>query len=253
MIMLDWIRAELQEGRLHFTGYREVQLDHIYSQNEEDDQKWRRVFNFANTSSSTMRYMMLRVTGIHRHFNPNSLRRTARHRVDLDLANPPVRPPLPPQYSTPINDGNHLAGNAFEAKWVAAHFDMLFPHFRIESRIDGMQVNEVRPFSDQMVVVDVYHCIVWNFVVTLKVEKLPNAHRRNMRFRAIPHIAVHRHRNMRFQARPVIAVHRHRNMRFQARPVIAVHRLELRPPQQQFNNYPFPPVDDGHDENIDDN
>ena len=131
---------------------------------------------------------------------------------------PGEMPPPPPQFAMPINHWNHLAGNAFEAKWVAAHFDMLFPHFRVESRIDGMQDNQVRPSNDQMVVVDVHHHIDWNFVVTLNVRKLPNAPDGKMRFRA--------------------------------RPFIAVHRLELRPPQQQFTNYPFPPVGGGHDENI---
>ena len=222
-IMLDWIRAESQAWRLHITGYREVQLHHIYSQNEEDDQKWGRVLDFANTSSSTLRYIMLRVTGLNQLFCPHAPRDTARHRVDADLEIPREGPPLPPQYSTAINHGNHLAGNASEAKWVAAHFDMLFPHFRIVSRIDGMQVGQVRPSNDQMVVVDVHHHIVWNFVVTLSVGKLLNAP--------------------------------DGKMRFQARPFIAVHRLELRPPQLQFTNYlfqqPLPQVGSSLDDNID--
>ena len=218
MIMLDWIRAESQAERLHYTGYREVQLHHIYSQNQYDDEMWGRIFDFARTSSATLRYIMLRVTGLNQHFNPEGPGNPARNRVNADLAMPGQMPPPQPQFATPINHGNHLAGNASEAKWVAAHFDMLFPHFRIESRIDGMQDNQVQSSNDQMVVVDVHHRIVWNFIVTLTVTKLPNAPHGTMRFRAIPFIAV--------------------------------HRLELKPPQQQLINYPFRPVGGGHDENI---
>ena len=161
--------------------------------------------------------MMLRVTDIHRHYHHGSLGRRARNRVDEDLANPDQMPPPRPKFARPINHWNHLPRNRFEAEWVAAHFDILFSHSHIKSRMDRMQVNKGRTFKDQMVVVDIHHCIVWNFFVTLEVEKLPNA--------------------------------RDRKLRFQARPFIAVHRLELRPSKEQIHQLP---VDDGHDENIDD-
>ena len=224
-IMLDWIRTESQAGRLHYTGYREVQLHQIYSQNQDDNQMWSRVFDFGRTSSSTLRLIMLRVTGLDQYFDPEGPGHPARNLIDADLAEDGQMPLPPQQYTTLLNNGNHLAGNAFEARWVAAHFDMLFPHFRIESRIDGMQDNQVRSLNDQMVVVDLHHRIAWNFVVTLKVTRL-NAPTGKMRFLAIPFIAVHR---------------------------LELNPPQLNPPQQQLTNYPFPPpLGSDQDENIED-
>ena len=229
-IALEWISDELKAKELHTTGLHVTQLDHIYSQDidNDNDKRWKNIYDFARTSSSTLRYIMLRVTGLSEYYKGDSFGKTALGRVEADLNQTREGPPLPPEYSTPINAGKCLAGNVYEAKWVAAHFDMLFPHFRIERRINGIKdgkldvikVNETRLLDDKMVVVNFREHIVWEFSVTLTVKRLRNAPNRKKRWR------------------------------FKATPIIVVYRRELRPPQQRFTDYRFPVDHNDLDENI---
>ena len=104
--------------------------------------------------------MMLHITGLWQYHHPVPSEPSRSRNAGAILA-----PPPPEAYSTPINAGNHLAGNRFEAQWFSAHFDMLFPHFHIENLLSGIAVYEKRNFSNQLVAVDHQHFVVWNVII----------------------------------------------------------------------------------------
>ena len=131
--------------------------------------------------------MMLHITGLWQYHHPVPSEPSRSRNAGAILA-----PPPPEAYSTPINAGNHLAGNRFEAQWFSAHFDMLFPHFHIENLLSGIAVYEKRNFSNQLVAVDHQHFVVWNVITTLIVMRHPSKLNGRLVFQCEPFIAVYR-------------------------------------------------------------
>ena len=187
--VIEWI-AEQRTPRygLDVTGYREIQLSYISGDNMHYDCLWGRMYDFSRTAQATLRYLMLTVTGLIQFHDPGFGKRAKpRNQSHVYI-------PCPhPKYSKEINYGNHLAGSKYEAQWISAHFDMLFPHFHIENRLEGLRLYEERQFFDSIVIIDIHHHVVWNLVVTLTVRKLYEApYGSPFQLLAIPLLAVHR-------------------------------------------------------------
>lgn len=198
--IFQWMTGEKDAGRLQLTGSGQIQLDHIYSNNPVNDMYWGRVYDFSRTTAATLRYLMLKITGVIGYYTHNTT--IIEQRVNADLS----RPGQEIEWGTPINDGNFLANDGISANWVAAHFDMMFPHFLIESRIQGA----CAPFQlfNQMIVINRQHGMVWNFLISLNI------------------------RNINYEVGM-----------YEAIPLIVVYRLEptFQPPQigPQLQNYPY--------------
>ena len=112
-----------------------------------------------------------------------------------------------------MNAGGVLASSKVEAEWVSAHFDMLFPHFHIENRIQNLHPGPL-PVSmrDKMIVVNVASNTVWEFIITLSVTRWPD-----------------------------IVLGLQRKKVFNAIPIIIVYRLETQGMPLMHMNYPFYP------------
>lgn len=111
---------EKREERLQQTGYGQIQLDYIYSNNPGNDRHWRRDFDFCRTTAATLRYLMLKITGVIDYYTHDTT--IIERRVNADLR----RPGQEVRQGTPINDGNFLAYDGISANWVAVRFDMMF-------------------------------------------------------------------------------------------------------------------------------
>ena len=185
--ILHWIGTQKGNHGLRITGYHEVRLPYI-SGNEEDPQQWQRVYDFSRTVHVTLRYLMLTVAGI-LHFHDPGLSEPSktRNRDSMVVT-------VDPRLNREINHNNHLAQNVYEAQWVSAHFDMLFPHFHIENLLNGIGVGERRYIpSNELVIVDTTHRVVWNVIVSLSVTSLINAQfPGKLRFEAIPTLTFYR-------------------------------------------------------------
>ena len=184
--------AEVGAGRLRQTGSCRIQLDHVYSNDRDNglNRAWSREYDFSRTTAATLRYLMLRVTRLSGPglFDHDTLSQPALGRVVTDLQNPQqiVRE------GVEMNAGGLLANTRVEAEWVSAHFDMLFPHFHIENRIQNLQPGQ-RPVSmrDEMIVVNRERNTVWDFIITLSVTRLPDIQHKKV-FNALPIIIVYR-------------------------------------------------------------
>ena len=96
-------------------------------------------------------------------------------------------------HNTKVNAGKRLANNKNEAQWVSAHFDMLLPHFHIINLYSSLKdVGNTQSQSFQMVVINVRHNIVWQFIGTLKVTRrqLPRDKLKGECLEAVPFLAV---------------------------------------------------------------
>ena len=61
--------------------------------------------------------------------------------------------------------------NRYEAQWLSAHFDMLLPHFFVEKQLENIQLHRVRALpTNELVVVDINNDIIWQIIVSLRVE-----------------------------------------------------------------------------------
>ena len=71
---------------------------------------------------------------------------------------------------------------------------MLFPHFHIENLLDGIGVWERRFIpSNELVIVDTTHRVVWNVIVSLNVTRLvKDQFPGKVRFEAIPMLTFYR-------------------------------------------------------------
>ena len=191
-----WMRAEQRRG-LEVTEYCEIRRPFINGNAEPHNpanprpREWSRMYDFSRTAHAILRLMMLKVTELIQLHNPE-IAQAVRRRNE---ANFDVPAPVP-RYNRPINHGNHLAGDEYEAQWITAHFDMLFPHFYIENRLNGIQINEVRALrNNQLVIVDTRYHVVWEMIVSLDITRLEDPDPRLgvpvlWRFNAIPNVAV---------------------------------------------------------------
>ena len=197
---------------LQITGYRTIQADYIREAdgNEQGRLRWKSVYDFSRTAAPVMRFHMLTVTGLLAHFGPKI---GERNRIDAGMReNIPV-----PGYGTP-NSGNHLAADEHEAMCVSAHFDMMFPYFSIKHRLRGIQDNQIVLLSNELIIVDTNHNVVWNIIVTLDVTQLRHSARtpKFVELSAVPHLVV--------------------------------YRLDLTPPTRQLPALPFPDPDGDEEE-----
>lgn len=139
------------------------------------------MYDFSRTVGATLRLMMLKGTGLLEYHDP-ALKATARGRNEFYMK--------PQTSGTSINDLGRLAGNTYEAQWVSAYFDMLFPHFFLENQLTGIVPGEPRSLpTNELIVLDIHHHVFWQMEVSLKVEKLeapPNF----VRFEAKPTFTV---------------------------------------------------------------
>ena len=188
--IFQWMTAEVGAGRLRQTGNCRIQLDHIYGNDRGLDRAWGRDYDFSRTAAATLRYLMLRVTrmlgpDLYKH---DILSQPGLGRVVTDLQNPEqiVRE------GVEMNAGDLLASNKVEAEWVSAHFDMLFPHFHIENRIQNLHPGgPAVSLRDEMIVINIASHTVWDFIITLSVSRLPDVQHKKV-FNALPIIIVYR-------------------------------------------------------------
>lgn len=180
----DWINGELKAERFRSTGSCSVKLKFI-SGNDEDKhcaQRWTRMIDFSRTASATIRYMMLHGTGLLKYHNPK-ISYPAKSRNKARISCTPL--------GTAINDDDRLARNAYEAKWISARFDMLFPHFHVENQLEGIKRGEVKSLpTNQLLVMDTHHHTVWRITVALRVTRLEYD---NYWFKAVPSVQVDRY------------------------------------------------------------
>ena len=134
--------------------------------------------------------MMLKATGLIDLVDPEISEPARKRNVDKLQFVPTIQ-----GCDRPINDGNHLAADKEEAKWLTAHFDMLFPNFYLESQLSGIKVNEQRPLrTKELIIIDSHHHVIWSMVVSLHITKIEDSPppKPKKQFIAIPNVAVTR-------------------------------------------------------------
>ena len=135
--------AAAAKHNLQITGAETVQLDFISGNGRDEYPKeWKRMYDFTRTVDVTLRLMMLKATGLIELHDPN-ISEPARGRNDTQLQFLPRARGC----NRPINYKNHLATNEYEARWFTAHFDMLFPHFYLESQLAEIAIGQRRHYQ----------------------------------------------------------------------------------------------------------
>ena len=210
LLIHQWIRRQSEQRRLQITGFRTIQAEYIREADgsEQGRLRWKSVYDFSRTAATVMRFHMLTVTGLLDHFKPKS-KISERNRAGMLEDKPP------PRYARPINSGNHLAADEYEAMCVSAHFDMMWPYFRIKHGLRDIQDNQTVPFTNELIIVDTNHNVVWEMIVTLDVRQ-QNHSAKFVEFSAMPHLVV--------------------------------YRLDLKPPARQLLALPFPDPDGDEEE-----
>ena len=99
-------------------------------------------------------------------------------------------------FARPANFDNHLAANPYEAQWLVAHYDMLFPHFYIENKISNIRPGNNRSINRQLLVIDYNNYVIWNIITTLSIRchRVPPG---DYEFRAKPMVIYNRYDLMR--------------------------------------------------------
>lgn len=188
--IVTWI---FQQG-VQITGSCEASLPYISGNNQIDELRWRCEYDFCRTAAVTLRLMMLKGTGLQEYHNPNS-RSPARERNESRIG-------LTTYQS--INNQCDLAGSKVEAQWISGYFDKLFPYWLLKCQLSSMQPGEIRSLTNELIVVDTYHHIFWQMIVSLQVERL------------LPDF-----------------------LRFEAKPTFTVNRFELKQQPIRAPNYPW--------------
>ena len=187
----DWLIEEKRNNGLIETGYHEMRLTYVRGNAGEDPDSriWHRPHDFTRTCHATVRLMMLEVTGMRQLCDPK-IRQPARGRnkARFDRIQPQ------PQFSRPANAEYKLARNRYEAQWVVGHYDMLFPHYYLESVLqpNGELIGVDAPTNiptREMIILDIVHHVAWHFVVSLHVTRRVDIDKYKQ-FEAVPNTIV---------------------------------------------------------------
>ena len=172
----DWAGAVIRDGNFTLTGHGECQSNYIAGNNgmghtlqaNPDICTWARTYDFSRTAHRTMRSYMLNLFGLDQipgYTNPEGSEPSNTRNTNLY-----TRAQGNQDFTRPANFGNHLAANAYEAQWLVAHYDMLFPHFYIENKIGNIRPGDNRSINRQLLVVDYSNYVIWNIITTLSIR-----------------------------------------------------------------------------------
>ena len=181
---LGWIKKQ----NLVVTGYHEIQSKLGFIKSANNDIVWKNMYGFSRCVTVVMRHYMLLLTELKDDWLPTeckSVENNGFKTVKITNSSSP--------YNTKVNAGKILAKNENEAQWVSAHFDMLLPHFHITNLYSSLKdVGNTQSQPFQMVVINIRHNAVWQFIGTLKVTRrqLPRGTQKGECLEAVPFLAV---------------------------------------------------------------
>ena len=174
-LITDWKKKQ----HLEADGSNQVTLPYISGNCLGSKKKWSRMYDFSWTAGVVLRYMMLRGAEILDLHNPHVGQRRNRENI-ITKGDKPHHVKL------------HLAKDKYDAQWLSAHFDMLYPHFYLEYQLRGIKPGDNRSIHNKMLVIDTRHHIIWKITVSLEVEMLERT-RTSFKLQAVPKVIVKRY------------------------------------------------------------
>ena len=176
-LIADWMAKQ----NLQVDCSSRVTLPYI-SGNDDNPQKWSRMYDFSRTAAVVLRYMMLSGTKLLSLHNPEIAQRTGTRNREKMVIN-----------AEPDDANLNLAEKAYDTQWLSAHIDMLYPHFYLEYQLRGMKPGDNRSIPrNKMVVMDTHDHIIWKISVSLQVEMLEKTNG-SFKLQAVPTVKVKRY------------------------------------------------------------
>jgi hypothetical protein len=184
-IVADWMTGLKRQDNLKLTQSSEVTLDFIRGNDENDNQKWVRLYDFSRTASVTLRYMMLKGAKL-LHLHDPKPKDTARQRNMAALT-------FGRDWHRPGVGDIPLATDEYQAQWISAHFDMLLPQFYLQCELNNIEPghHDIRSFTRELVVVNTNRHTTWHIIAALQVERLDSPE--GFQLQAVPLVTVNRY------------------------------------------------------------
>lgn len=163
MLVQNGLVRELRVAGLvsnNTTESRTVMTGMHHLQNENAAHQFGCWYDFSRTASSVLRLFMLEASGmIHLH-NPEFTSREV-NRQGMN------KRPEEPNFNMAHGDA---AQAGLRAQLISSDFDRLFPHFVIQQKLNGIEVNQLRTISGMMYVMYFNERTIYQTNVTMDVR-----------------------------------------------------------------------------------
>uniref|UniRef100_A0A1X7SLC5 Uncharacterized protein n=1 Tax=Amphimedon queenslandica TaxID=400682 RepID=A0A1X7SLC5_AMPQE len=170
-LISNWLQRKSKTRKAKIVGSCQIQTECIkpvpkrrssvalsIEPGSNDEPHWKRHHDFSRRIATVARYYVLRAGGLTKYIDDG-----------LELKNPPNLRNEPQVSGININDGNHLASNLIEVRWIVAHFDMLVPHFHIENIINAKDENVPFGITSEMIIIDHHFYKAWHITSVLSI------------------------------------------------------------------------------------